>query len=925
MNVSPLEIGTPFRPAAAPLLLCASAAMLLAGTPTEATASQPRMLRDLYPGSAPNSGLAPLRAARIGDRLILLGADHHDTYGWDFYTFDLSSQQLEPLPGPASVVSSDIGGPPYDGVGPFRAGDFAFLLGRGGDQRQRLWRSDGTAAGTFLLADQEVSVPRETRFRAFESGLAIFEALVSEETFLYVSDGTTAGTHAIVDEPANGDDFVEVEDGVLFSGTIGSASGLWLYDRQSRRPTLLHDSHSNPLGKVGDRYLFSAYAPGSGQELWSVGRDASTAALVRDIYPGPASSSIWPFGIFDSRLFFVATTPDDGRELWVSDATNQGTDLFFDRIPGPDSAFADMFSACGEVLLFATAAPPGKNQRWETWRTDGQNTYRLATWTEEEGNSQWICNDEADLYFHQAGSGTKKIWYSDGSPDSKTLIAEVPSYGYSFTPLLAEENRLLFGSSPSVPAAFDNELRELTHDGEQRQLTDVQAPYHSGPIDPKRVGDKVFFTGWSPLTGNGVGVSDGTPEGTRFVGTPDDGPTLRSNSTWLWPGAGGVFFEASPPQPGFWYTDGENENTVRVASEDPEIVVPIQDEIAFLLGGGLWFSNGTVDGPREVLSAADLEPGATREDLVALDDRLAFLVSRDQSPGLAPEHDLWFSDGSLAGTAVVFQSIAEARLARAGTNLLLVPEEAGVVRSLDVESLESIELPGPTGSPVNWVSDFDSTPLISYGPYEDRWYWETDGTIEGTLPLATSDFWLGKRPIRKVDGAWIAVDDQSLEIFSIWPAEGRVDRLDFAGDRPTTLSGFYGPVSRSKLFASNREALWEVDPAAGTVARRTGSELEALGPPVLAGDGSLVFTAFSLLHGQELYRTDARTGETTQLTDIRPGMEPSVISYTEALGDQILFPASDGVNGQELWAVRMGELFADGFESGDLSAWSAVR
>ena len=39
-------------------------------------------------------------------------------------------------------------------------------------------------------------------------------------------------------------------------------------------------------------------------------------------------------------------------------------------------------------------------------------------------------------------------------------------------------------------------------------------------------------------------------------------------------------------------------------------------------------------------------------------------------------------------------------------------------------------------------------------------------------------------------------------------------------------------------------------------------------------------------------------------------------------GSLVYFSHSDAGHGQELWAVRWDDIFSDGFESGDLGAWT---
>ena len=53
-----------------------------------------------------------------------------------------------------------------------------------------------------------------------------------------------------------------------------------------------------------------------GDELWSSGGTAPNTQLVRDIQPGPASSSPSALAAISGVLYFNAFEPTHGDELW---------------------------------------------------------------------------------------------------------------------------------------------------------------------------------------------------------------------------------------------------------------------------------------------------------------------------------------------------------------------------------------------------------------------------------------------------------------------------------------------------------------------------------------------------------------------------------------------------------------------------------
>jgi len=102
--------------------------------------------------------------------------------------------------------------------------------------------------------------------------------------------------------------------------------------------------------------------------------------------------------------------------------------------------------------------------------------------------------------------------------------------------------------------------------------------------------------------------------------------------------------------------------------------------------------------------------------------------------------------------------------------------------------------------------------------------------------------------------------------------------------------------------------------------------------------GKLYFWANDGTHGHEVWRYDPAlpvedvgtigylacdTGDNPcQLADLYPGAGYSDPYDLTPLKGKLYIPANDGTHGYELWVYDAGPIFTDGFESGDLSAWS---
>ena len=158
-------------------------------------------------------------------------------------------------------------------------------------QARRLYRSDGTASGTYPLTDTSVSVFLGDNDLVAVNGYAYFPIFNNMGTIdLWKSDGTPSGT-AIV-------------KGGFYSGGGYGITGL--------------DAYGNLL-------VFTAFDSINGRELWrSDGTEAGTF-MIKDINTGSAGSifggTINVFMEYGGEIFFEADDGINGEELWKSDGT----------------------------------------------------------------------------------------------------------------------------------------------------------------------------------------------------------------------------------------------------------------------------------------------------------------------------------------------------------------------------------------------------------------------------------------------------------------------------------------------------------------------------------------------------------------------------------------------------------------------------
>ena len=238
-----------------------------------------------------------------------------------------------------------------------------------------LWRSDGTAAGTYMVKDINTTGDADLSPFTIMDGVLYFAAddgVHGNE--LWRSDGTEAGTYMVTDI-ADGDDGnpknLTVMDGVLYFAADDGVHGneLWRSDGTEAGTYMVMDIadgdgsspfdvyHSNPgyLTVVDGVLYFAAADEDHGTELWrSDGTEAGTY-MVMDICAGSGGSYPNDLVEMDGILYFGAHDGIHGNELWRSDGTEAGTYMVRDVNTGsPDGLWSGGELVAMDGVLYFT-------------------------------------------------------------------------------------------------------------------------------------------------------------------------------------------------------------------------------------------------------------------------------------------------------------------------------------------------------------------------------------------------------------------------------------------------------------------------------------------------------------------------------------------------------------------------------------------
>ena len=278
---------------------------------TDGTAGGTKLLKDLAPGKVSGRFLSPVEA---GGKLFFMA---RAGLGYTLWKTDGTSKgTTRVLPGLVDCDSL------------IALGNKVLFEGRiqGDGAGREPWISDGTASGTHRILDLAPGTNPGRFLWPFRLGGRIYffgtdgKTLGSKEYGLFSTDGTAAGTFRV------GRDAFPDSGYAAFRGLVGT----------SRKKAVFWIRTS--------RY---------GMEPWVTDGTAAGTFLLRDLVPGPASSSpeTW-IQVGLRKAAVICSFPGSGRRLILTDGTTRGTRLLSEIQPGKMLRFSWDLVLCRGRLLF---------------------------------------------------------------------------------------------------------------------------------------------------------------------------------------------------------------------------------------------------------------------------------------------------------------------------------------------------------------------------------------------------------------------------------------------------------------------------------------------------------------------------------------------------------------------------------------------
>jgi ELWxxDGT repeat protein len=791
-------------------------------------------------------------------------------------------------------------------------GNYAYYAFDDGVHGKEIWRTDGTAAGTFMIMDI-----------ASDSGVG------SDPQNLYVMGSTVY---------FSADDGIHGRELWRTGGTPGST-----FMVADVNPDGGDGSNPEDFTQVGGRLYFSAEFPGVGRELWYTTWLTNAVQFVSDITPGPADSYFPETAGYGGKFWFgLQTDPNfgTGKGLYYSDGTAAGTKQLTGTPFGTPTSINQILPHDGRLWFSGVAEGMGF-VIWSTAGTPASTDIEVDLQPGPGGISPFgMVSSGPHLYFSGDVAATgRELYHVNSDTGTVQLVADLWPGAEDSSPV-----RITFLNATTVlfqaktPGNGDELFKTNVNGTGATLVKEIQPGDDFTFISSMHaVGGVAYFAADDGVTNLELWRSDGTTAGTYLIKDIEPGPNYSLPSGFTSISGNIVLFSAfqTPIGRELWRTNGtgpgtyvvENAATTSMGS-NPLRGVELGGSVIFAakgtdVGEELWITDGSEGGTKLLADIRPGQDGSNPVSFVKVGDVVYFRAT-DGVHGT----ELWRTDGTSAGTFMVADINPGAAggipdwLEPLGNLLLFSAETASHGRELWVtngteqgtyELMDAVA--GAGGGQPTWMTESGG---LVYGAVEGafgaRVLFVTDGSIKGTKivgsPLA-GDSWSQVGPIGSL-GVGVVFAATSASGKELYRAPGGTTSTVFVkdiepgaqGSIPEDMVACGTKVCFTASTAAYGREPWITDgTAAGTkIIKDIWPGTSSSDPSELTWDGThLWLAADNGTHGKELIRTGGTPATTYLVADLMPGGESGDPRSLVVTPSGLFYSARSPGEGRELW------------------------
>ena len=663
--------------------------------------------------------------------------------------------------------------------------NIAYFTANDGIHGEELWRSDGTAQGTWMVKDIVPGSASSYVQKITVSGNKLFFRVPVDEYYsqqLWQSDGTDAGTFIVnsntwydLFNPA----FLTDVNGTLYFFTTYFSLQLWKTDGTTEGTAMVCDLSSQlgiynatKLTNVQGR-LFFANTGYYNDELYTSDGTAAGTYMVKDINPFGGSFPSQLTGL--NGLLYFAADDGSGKQLWVSDGTDAGTY----KANNPQNILVDdlysvKFTVKNSNIYFPGTINDGDGSRLCTYNTSASSNKVRVVKDINPGsfshNLYNITNVNGNLFFTVFNGVDQVLWKSDGTTAGTMQVKNINPGGrniYLYKHFVNANGTLLFSFYDDAHG-YEIWKSDGTEAGTVMVKEINPGLYSSQVANITYMGNNTsFFEATDGKKGLELWKTDGTAGGTVLVKNINNTTSGSSNPYALTPtpDSSKLLFVATDPQYGteLRITDGTQGGTHVVDdllkgqfSSSPWLLTNFKNETWFFAN----ILDNSSDTTSDIITTAKLcktdgtKAGTKILLLPALESYLkttGYVSATEASSNLlylllfnhfTYEYELWRTDGTEAGTYAVetnmpsyyfvYMKAVDDKLFFTNSDYTYGNELFVTDGSVSGTGLVKDIVPGPNSSSLYDFTSFKGklyfTADYGYGSF----LWSSDGTKSGT-------------------------------------------------------------------------------------------------------------------------------------------------------------------------------------------------